>query len=213
MSFREVIEKYGYPCIGKMAANTISSAKNGGPAAIQAMEEDGSFGYRRYKYMLDAPFKVSARCCDVMKKRPAKQYYKETGRVPIIGTRIEESKIREQAFLEGGDIRMSHDIPISAPLSIWNEKDITNYVALNNLPLSDCYTKLGYDRTGCMFCMFGITQDRNRFLRLKATHPNVWAYCMKPFEDGGLGMKPVLEYMDIPTGCGQANLDDFEVEE
>lgn len=32
-----------------------------------------------------------------------------------------------------------------------------------------------------------------------------------PREEGGLGMKSVLEFMGIPTGSNQSNLDDFEV--
>lgn len=35
------------------------------------------------------------------------------------------------------------------------------------------------DRTGCVFCMFGCYQDKDRFPRLKQTHPKLWEYCMK----------------------------------
>ena len=54
--------------------------------------------------------------------------------------------------------------------------------------------------------MFGITIDKHRFLNLKATHPKQWAYCMRERETGGLGMKEVLDYMGIPTGCNQTSL-------
>ena len=88
---------------------------------------------------------------------------------------------------------------------IWSEDDIWDYIHRFNLPYAKVYD-MGYDRTGCIFCMFGITQDRDRFLRLKATHPNQWAYCMRDRESGGLGMREVLDYMGIPTGCEQTNL-------
>ena len=33
---------------------------------------------------------------------------------------------------------------------------------------------------------------------------------MRPIEKGGLGMKEVLEYMGIPTGCDQTLMSDYE---
>ena len=40
--------------------------------------------------------------------------------------------------------------------------------------------------------------EPNRFQRLEKTHSKLWAYCMKHREDGGLGLKEVLDYMGIP---------------
>ena len=59
---------------------------------------------------------------------------------------------------------------------------------------------MGYVRTGCIFCMFGVHLDSepNRFQRLQKTHPQLWRYCMKPWDKGGLGMREVLEYMGVP---------------
>ena len=53
------------------------------------------------------------------------------------------------------------------------------------------------DRTGCMFCGFGchLGEDQ-RFVRLKETHPKVYEYIMKPVEDGGLGYKDMLEWIN-----------------
>lgn len=206
MTFKEVLDTFGYPCIGKNASHYISLAQRGKPSGIKQMNAETKFGYKQFKYMVDAPFKVSEKCCNVMKKHPAHQYHRETGRCPIIGTRVDESRIREQAYITEGDNHKSGGIPISAPLSIWTDKDISKYVELNDIKLSDCYTHMGYERTGCMFCMFGIMSDRNRFIKLKATHPTVWKQCMKKRSEGGLGLKEVLEYMNIPTGCEQTNL-------
>ena len=35
---------------------------------------------KKYHYLLDAPFKISNRCCNYLKKEPANRYEKETGR-------------------------------------------------------------------------------------------------------------------------------------
>ena len=145
--------------------------------------------------MVDAPFKVSERCCDIMKKEPARDYNKETGRSPIIGTRVEESDVRQETYLAKGDIHESHGIQVCTPLAIWTEKDIRDYIEINKIRLSDLYY-MGYDRSGCMFCMFGIMGDRNRFLKLKATHPKIWANCMRERES-----KAVWDYVKYWNSC------------
>lgn len=205
MSFKKVIETYGYPCIGKLAAHWIDLAQRGQPSGIRQMNADTKFGYRKYLYMVDAPFKVSERCCDIMKKKPAKAYTKQTGRMPYVGTRADESTIRADMFNEHGENNLDKPIPSSTPLSIWTDDDIWAYIHRFNLDYASIYDR-GVKRTGCIFCMFGITMDRDRFLKLKATHPTQWAYCMKERESGGLGMKEVLDYMHIPTGCGQTSI-------
>jgi len=32
---------------------------------------------------------------------------------------------------------------------------------------------------------------------MKINHPKQWEYCMKPFEEGGLGLKHVLEVLNV----------------
>lgn len=66
----------------------------------------------------------------------------------------------------------------------------------------------GCKRTGCIFCLFGITQEEepNRFQRLKETHPRQYEYCIGGGEmvDGkwqpnkqGLGLGKVLDYIGV----------------
>ena len=47
--------------------------------------------------------------------------------------------------------------------------------------------------------MYGchLEKEPNRFQNLKITHPKLWQYCMKPVSEGGLGLKEVLEYIDV----------------
>lgn len=55
-------------------------------------------------------------------------------------------------------------------------------------------------RTGCMFCMFGchLEKQPNRFQKMKETHPTIYNYCMKPVEEGGLGLDEIMTFMNIP---------------
>lgn len=63
------------------------------------------------------------------------------------------------------------------------------------------YSTTGCDRTGCVFCGFGchLEKEPNRFQRLKMTHPKLWKYCMKSWNEGGLEMKKVLECIGVKS--------------
>lgn len=52
----------------------------------------------------------------------------------------------------------------------------------------------GVNRTGCMFCMFGVQleDEPNRFQKMKVTHPKQYDYCINQ-----LGLGKVLDYMGI----------------
>lgn len=208
MSFRQVVGQYGYPVGGKNLAHWVDLAQRGQPSGIRQMSADTKYGYKEYAWLVDAPFSISEKCCDKLKKEPAHRYNKETGRCPIIGTRVDESNIRAQSWLKSGEINESSDIKTCTPLSIWKDEDIKEYIRRFNLEISPIYSK-GYKRTGCAYCMFGIFSDPGRFVRLKHTHPKLWTYCMKDYEDGGLGLEPVLDYIKIESGRHQSSLTAF----
>lgn len=56
----------------------------------------------------------------------------------------------------------------------------------------------GLSRTGCMFCGYGCHLEKSptRFERMKETHPKQYAYIMKPVEEGGLGYKDVIDWIN-----------------
>ena len=60
-------------------------------------------------------------------------------------------------------------------------------------------TTTGVDRTGCMFCIFGVHLEKepNRFQRMKETHSKLYEYCMKDWDEGGLGLAKVLDYIGV----------------
>ena len=208
-SFRQVILECGYPVVSKQVAKVIDQAQRGLPNGLNRISFEGRYGYERYAYLKDAPFRVSDKCCDMMKKKPARAYYRETGRCPYLGMHADESALRRDIWEREGENIETTKIPSSSPLSIWTDDDVWEYIHRYDLTYPSVYDE-GYPRTGCVFCMFGITVDRFRFVRLKNTHPRLHEYCMRPIEKGGLGMKEVLEYMGIPTGCDQTLMSDYE---
>ena len=159
------------------------------PIKANIPEYDRSrFAMEKYKFLLDAPFDISNKCCNVMKKDPCHRYEKETGRKAIIGTMAEESQLRTQKWIQNGcnGFQMAH--PVSTPLSFWRENDILQYIVENNLSICSIYGDIvedygdelegqmsledyglyekqkklkcsGCQRTGCVLCGYGCTME------------------------------------------------------
>ena len=85
----------------------------------------------RYLFMLDAPFDVSNQCCKVMKKQPAHEYAKNTGRKPMTATMATESKLRASNWIKHGCNAFESKNPISNPMSFWTEQDVLLYIKEN----------------------------------------------------------------------------------
>ena len=205
MSFKAVLETYGYPVISKENAGylrEIRTARGSGADAwvrqrLHGIRRDGgrtSFCLpRKWHFMVDAPFTVSEKCCDVMKKRPFRRFAKDTGRRTVMGTMASDSSLRKQQYLKHGCNAFHISGPASRPLSIWTEADVWSYIRAHDLPYCPIYD-MGYKRTGCVFCMFGVHLERppNRFQLLQKTHPRLHTYCMEK-----LGLRKVLEFIGV----------------
>lgn len=208
MHHREMLKKCGYPVVSKEQAEWIYRIRSGtSSGAIQkafyGLNLDGTptrFKLsEQWKYLLNAPFNIGSGCCKEMMLKPIAEYVKKTGRVPIMGTTASESALRAQKFMQNGYYTLEGKKAQCTPMSIWTDDDVWAYIHRFNLPYCKIYD-MGYDRTGCVFCGFGAHLDKepNRFQRLQRTHPELWRYCMKPYDDGGLGLREVLEFMGIP---------------
>ena len=219
MRFDEVIRTYGYPVASKEIAGYVREAKHSGSEKLRTMRiqrltgeyrrKDGQlseFNSPKWRILLDAPFEVSDKCCDVMKKKPIAGYCKRTGRKGIVGTMASESRFRRQSWMRYG-CNMYNGKQLSRPLSFWTEQDVLHYIKRFNVPYCSVYGDIiekqspedtlettGCTRTGCMFCMFGchLEKEPNRFQRMKQTHPKQYEYCMDQ-----LGLKKVLDYIGV----------------
>lgn len=149
MRFDEVIKRYGYPVISKRVADTVEGARRN-PNSSRMRCLNGEFGGRtdgkpskfdmpQWKFLLDADFPISAKCCDIMKKHPMKGYAKRTGRVPMIGILAGESEVRKREWLHNGCNAFNTSQPQSRPLSFWTEQDILHYIKEYNVPYCPVY--------------------------------------------------------------------------
>ena len=214
MNFKKVIETYGYPVISKAVAHSVSVAKRNPDGAVYKNlfnpEKRGPYAMHKYEYLLEAPFDVSEKCCDVMKKKPAHTYSKQTGKKPFVGTMACESAMRKTQWIKHGCNAFDIEYPSSQPMSFWTEQDVLEYIDRFGLPYAkiygdivkdknDMYRTTGAQRTGCMFCMFGahLEKEPNRFQWMKTAHPKQYEFCMKPISEGGLGLAEVLDYIGV----------------
>ena len=212
MSFRKVINEKGYPVVSKAISNTVRLARQNikdnkntlRVRRIKGLEKGSKFNYGKWEFLLDAPFKISDECCNELKKKPFKEYEKNTLRVPFIGTMACESLQRESVYLKTGCNAFESKRPLSTPLGFWTEQDILEYIYKNDIKIADIYGDVifnndkyeltGVKRTGCMFCMFGchLEKSPNRFEKMKVTHPSQYDYCINK-----LNLKEVLDYINV----------------
>lgn len=222
MRFDEVVKKYGYPIISKEISECVDQgrkalARKDGSYNYRlkklqgtALDKDGNpslFNKQKYEPLLYTDFIASSQCCAVMKKKPAKQYAKKTGKKPMTAQMAAESQLRTQQWLMNGCNGFEMKNPISNPMSFWTEQDVLQYIKRFDIPIasvygdvvyakdaeqtrfddfgldgvgSDSLVTTGCDRTGCVYCAFGCHLDGepSRFQRLKVTHPRQYEYCI-----------------------------------
>lgn len=253
MNFKEVLTKCGYPIISKEVAQIVREARiglkrNDGSYKYRIMKIRGEmlnneggksiYNYKKYEFLLEAPFKIGEQCCTQMKKIPFKKYEKITGRKAIIGTMAEESRLRKQSWLKYGCNAFGKKRISCNPLSFWTNNDILTYLHELKKPYATVYGEIvpepdtdnqvvgqitlfdetnkfkkckycttGCTRTGCVFCLFGITRDTERVFNLQKQEPKLADYMLRGGEfneDGmwqpsksGLGFWFVIKWLEV----------------
>lgn len=166
------------------------------------------FNYEKWKPLVDCKFPISNKCCDIMKKRPTKQYSKKTGKMPMTAVMAEESRLRTQKWVQHGCNAFEIAEPVSNPMIFWTEQDVLRYISENDIPICSVYGDVVHDdeqlnfdgewetkyrttgcsRTGCVFCGFGahLPEEPTRFQLLKELDRKKYDYCMNggEFVDG-----------------------------
>lgn len=206
-SYQEVITKHGYPVVSKEVSKNISrycGSRDKGDEGMMRYRltgdhPDGRTGLKlgvipeKWKYLIDAPFKISDKCCDILKKKPLLDYEKKHDSKPYIGILASESDRRMRDYQKNGCNIFTDGKEKSMPLSFWTTKDIWNYIKTYKLPYSPIYDK-GETRTGCIGCLFGCQYERqpNRFQRLYHLHPKIYSYYIETLKLG-----EVMDYMGL----------------
>lgn len=193
--------KYGYPIISKEISQCICEAR-ACPGGAQDIRMHGEyinprngkvqFNHKRYLPLMELPIMFSNKCCNYLKKKPAKQYEKETGYHAITAEMAEESILRARSWIGTGcNAYSSNGVkrPKSKPMSIFTEQDVLGLIFDNHIEIpsvygdvvfdnNNCYYCTGCDRTGCVYCGYGVHLEKGetRFQRLAKTHPRQYEY-------------------------------------
>ena len=206
--FHHVVAEYGWPVASKKVASMVEIVRENRPGRaasinlyLNGTNREGIKVPRwtipaKWRLLLDAPFKVSARCCDFLKKDPFKKYEKAAKPGTITGQMATDSEQRRESYLRTGCNAFNAGRgPKSNPMSFWTKDDVWAFVRAHGLPYASVYD-MGYSKTGCVFCGFGCHLDKtpNRFQLLKRTHPKLWEYVMH-----NLGMADVLSFIRVPV--------------
>jgi 3'-phosphoadenosine 5'-phosphosulfate sulfotransferase (PAPS reductase)/FAD synthetase len=213
MNFRQVLDTYGFVYPSKDVARSLYYARKGSEWArlrFLGLNKDGTPSkyrqshYMKWAFLIDAPFKISDHCCEIMKTRPLDRYQKQSGKSPIVGTLAAESERRLSAWLKTGFNAFDAKRPVSKPMSFWLEQDVLRYLRDFKIPYAGVYGDIAEDkkgrlhttgetRTGCIFCPIGCHRDKvNRFQRLSETHPKLYDYCIHT-----LGLGELLDYVGV----------------
>jgi 3'-phosphoadenosine 5'-phosphosulfate sulfotransferase (PAPS reductase)/FAD synthetase len=195
-----VIQKYGYPIISKDVSKCISRFRGTKHQKMKEYYLMGSKGKKmgvipkKWKFLINAPFKISDMCCDICKKKPLKNFEKQSGKYPIIGTMAADSEKRKRDYLKKGCNVFEGKNIQSNPIAFWTEKDVWDYIKKYDVPYSKWYD-MGYKRSGCFQCLFGIhlEAEPNRIQMMQKTHPKLYKHCI---ED--LHYDKVLSFLGIP---------------
>ncbi len=197
MSFIEIINKYGYPVISKEQSYFIYQVRTTHSQKVMDMRLNGVGPKHRFKiaekwkFLIEAPFKISNKCCDITKKAPFKRYEKETGNFPFIGLMQSDSYNRK--FLIERSCSNYYMVNKEYPIFNWCTQNVIDYLKKYKISYCPIYDT-GVKHTGCMYCLYGchLEPSPNRFQIMKNTHPQIYNYCINK-----LGIGEVLDYIGV----------------
>ena len=204
MTFKDVIDKYGWTVVSKDQSQKIEEYRNTKSDKLRDIRWNGvrrNGGKmltgkiaEKWKPLVEAPFKITSKCCDVFKKNPSKKYEKISGRFPYTGERAEEGMNRRGKPCNSFGAR-----PKSKPLNHWTLENVKWYMSEHGLTAPAVYYDReidgqlvkGEERTGCMFCMIGAhKKEDEKYEKMKIAYPKQYKYIMEK-----LGGAEVLDYV------------------
>lgn len=160
------------------------------------------------------PFKVSSKCCEIMKERPCDIWAKENNSKPFLGLMASEGGRRQEALEEHGCNYFGKTTIRSAPFAPFLRNDLLQLALDLEVPIPEIYGHIerdpngnlrttGAQRTGCEMCGFGVHMEKrpHRFDKLYDRNPKAWDYWMNKCctdKDGNkYGWGLVLDYIGV----------------
>jgi 3'-phosphoadenosine 5'-phosphosulfate sulfotransferase (PAPS reductase)/FAD synthetase len=217
-SYKWVIDHHGYPVVSKEVSKNISRCRRtksetqrqlrlwGGINPTSGKVQKTGVIPKKYHYLVNAPFEISDKCCEILKKNPFKKYDKESGRVPMTGEMAVDSNKRRQEYLKHGCNYYGKKHK-STPMGFWTRQDLLEYIVEFSIPYASVYGKIiknpetgllettGERSTGCSGCMFSLQMqdpNNNHFTRMRQTDPILWNIYVNTYKQG-----EVMDFMGV----------------
>lgn len=200
-NFKKIVEQYGFPIISKKVARMIHDVRHPTDRNkatrtlyLTGTKRDGTKSSqfhipKKYMHLIDAPFDITHKCCDFLKKKPMEQLSKNG---VFIGTMAENSYTRKGAYMKTGCINVKEKKAM--PMSIMLKEDIWAIAKMFNIKFCDIYTgENKEENTGCAYCAFGCQFDKDRFKRLQRREPKRFDQMMS-LTNNGVTYEMALNY-------------------
>ena len=213
----EVKEKVGSPCFSKQQDDHIDRYQRGSRApstmeVILGTKNDGKSQYKMNKkasslLLSDNLHKISAKCCDELKKKPLKLYEKQNNLKPIIGIRGSESKLREAQYGNVNDDDNYGEACFTktgkfTPLHDLDNKLFEKINKQYNIPKPSVYNYIS--QSGCMACPYGSWKGHTK-LELDLLSKNKRKWVIDYFKES-------YDVLGIEYQTRQQNIFDLEEE-
>lgn len=191
VNIKQMLEEKGYPFKSKEHAEKLSIYQNSGKTTTVRKYLGEEPGHSIMKYMCPTklrhqfqeqyPLKISKRCCNELKKKPAAKYARENNRqISITGMRQAEGGTRTLiscAAFEGNKLKKFH------PLAPLTDEWMTWYEKTREIKLADLYyPPYNFQRTGCKGCPFApeLQQELDTMKYLLPTEEKQCEYLWAP---------------------------------
>lgn len=183
-----IMKNHGFPFISKRVCKQVNALKYPTPknATIRNLYLTGYTALKKYlpkerfakkwRFLLDEPYELTSKCCEILKHEPARRFQKKSGLAPITGLMAVESSQRESHIAKHGYML---DNTLRA-IGFWTEKDIWDYAKLHNIRFAENY----YDRwvngvfvkgdlrSGCEYCLMGFAHETTKKRRADKEYMN-----------------------------------------
>ena len=180
---------HGFPILNKVKAHYIDMWQRRTPKGyylvFEANEPRMHFKFTERerelaRYLDEHKIRVSAKCCDVSKKKPLHAYNKEHSI---------DLEVTGERKAEGGQRAVAHKSCFEAkenktdkfmPLFWWSDEVKANFKESEGFRYSDCYEVYGMKRTGCCGCPFGKNTAEELEIMIQY-EPKLFHACMSVF--------------------------------
>ncbi|WP_290450649.1 phosphoadenosine phosphosulfate reductase family protein [Faecalibaculum rodentium] len=197
-NIKQMLEEVGYPFKSKFHSEMVERfQKSGvfGKSLERYLSNPGSPGRynvpKKLVYQFDPEFKlkISQKCCNELKKKPFKQYEKESGKtLCITGVRANEGGIRQYQADKHGCIFRNSDGEIYKfnPLSPVSDEFMDWYTKTRKIELCELYySPYNFTRTGCKGCPYNVhlAQELDVMEKLLPSERRQCEFIWKPVYD------------------------------